>query len=443
MTWGLTRPDRLATGAVDLIAFQPAVPAAELGFVVLGALLVRRQPTNRVGWLFLVLGLAGLTGDFAYEYGTYALLREPGSLPAGDWAGWYFNTVQSPLLGVSVTQLLLRFPSGSLMSDRWRWLIRFALAAAALLVVAGAIIGPSPGVEHLEEYPDAEGVGWTLLSAAFFCLLGSMAVGAVALVLRLVRSRGDERQQLKWLAFAGAGIAAAAALGDLPERLGGEAIVPYWDVVLGLAFLGMPVAAGIAIFKYRLYDIDVVIRRTIVYGTIVVLIGAAYVGAATALGVAAGRRLPLGIAVLVTVAATVGFQPARRWLERVASRRLLGERVSGEELLRRVGGTLEHSFDTSELAARVADTVRQGLAVEWVRMSVGGISEGVPQAVGVAGAVVGGSAHRVAAHAWGRRAGRARVWAPPIGLTLPRGRRSADDAGGPGRTRPSQRPARL
>jgi signal transduction histidine kinase len=193
----------------------------------------------------------------------------------------------------------------------------------------------------------------------------AFAAAIVLLFLRYRRSGQEQRSQIRLILFVAlAGVVGAEVLWLLTP----------WDTA-GIVWAAicaslLPVAVLVAILRYRLLEADILIRKSLVYGALWILIAAVYVGAAAALGIAAGGRVPLTVAVLLTIVATLAFQPARHRLERLADRWVFGERLGGYELLTRFGATLEETFDPDELFARLADTVRRGLRVRWARVLV-------------------------------------------------------------------------
>ena len=193
----------------------------------------------------------------------------------------------------------------------------------------------------------------------------AFAAAIVLLFLRYRRAGQEQRSQIRLVLFvAFAGVVGAEVLWLLTPF---QTVGIVWAVACASL---LPVAVLVAILRYRLLDADILIRKSLVYGALWLLIAAAYVGAAAALGIAAGGRVPLAVAVLLTVVATLAFQPARRRLEALADRWVFGERLGGYELLTRFGTTLEETFDPEELFARLADTVRRGLRVSWARVLV-------------------------------------------------------------------------
>ncbi len=198
-------------------------------------------------------------------------------------------------------------------------------------------------------------------------------VGLVLLLLRFRRSGRERRDQIKWVLYAVALMVAVQlvpgllAVSGLLSRSASEAAAPYLnDPILAVTLA----ATAFALFRRRALDVDLVIRRSLVYGALWLVIFAAYVGVAAAFGIAAGSRLPLAIAILLTIAVTTAFQPLRRRLEGMAGRLVYGRRLTGYEFLSKFGETLEHAFDVGELAPRIAMAVSQGLDVRWARVSI-------------------------------------------------------------------------
>jgi hypothetical protein len=193
----------------------------------------------------------------------------------------------------------------------------------------------------------------------------AFAAAIVLLFLRYRRSGQEQRSQIRLVLFVAiAGVVGAQVLWLLTPF---ETAGIVWAAACASL---LPVAVLIAILRYRLLEADILIRKSLVYGALWILIAATYVAAAAALGIAAGGRVPLAVAVLLTIIATLAFQPARRRLEALADRWVFGERLGGYELLTRFGTTLEETFDPEELFARLADTVRRGLRVSWARVLV-------------------------------------------------------------------------
>jgi signal transduction histidine kinase len=229
-------------------------------------------------------------------------------------------------------------------------------------------LAPEAGGDHVTSNPlHAGGLsGLNDLVDSLAHLSGvAFAVAIVLLFLRYRRSGQEQRSQIRLVLFvAFAGVVGAEALWLLTPF---ETAGIVWAAACATL---LPVAVLVAILRYRLLEADILIRKSLVYGALWLLIAGAYVGAAAALGIAAGGRLPVAVAVLLTIVATLAFQPARRRLEQLADRWVFGERLGGYELLTRFGATLEETFDPEDLFGRLADAVRRGLRVRWARVLV-------------------------------------------------------------------------
>jgi hypothetical protein len=281
-------------GVADVRFAMLSVPY--LTFPVVGALIASRRPHNPIGWICLAVGFLEMAGVMGVQYTAYGVAR-PGSVPylaAFVALTQWMWVLPVGLLGI---YLLLLFPDGRLPSRRWRPL---AWLSGAVIVLLGvdSILAPGEltdlgGVRNpfgLERAPWLVDAGIVLLLLFVACILAS----AVSLILRYVRSGGEVREQIKWIALAGSFVGLLAFLGTIlsvlivPEVMrGGEGTLPLWLQVLMyamlLSFAGVPVAISFAVLKYRLYDIDVVINRTLVYGSLTVSLALLYFGAVTAM----------------------------------------------------------------------------------------------------------------------------------------------------------------
>jgi hypothetical protein len=379
---GLTRPPVAGVaglgsdGAVALLVF--------LVFVGVGALIAARRPGNRIGWIFCAIGLLVLLGGFATQYAvTGVLVRRP-SLPAGPALAWLAGWTS--VLGVSgFFYLLLLFPDGHLPSRRWRpvaWLYGAALAAG---IVAGWLQpGPlsSGFVGDLGPVPNP--VGWPAAAPALQAVNGAsrlvvtalLPAAAMALGLRLRRSRGVARQQLKWLAYAGGVLGAAIVAEGLLELLGRQqgALDQAVGAVLVLGgMLGIPVAAAVAILQHRLYDIDRLLNRTLVYGAVTAILGAGYAVVVLGLGELLGSdRSSLAVAG-ATLAVAAAFQPVRRRVQRAVDRRFNRRRYDAARTVAaftvRLRDELALDALTGELLAVVDATMEPVAASLWLRPS--------------------------------------------------------------------------
>jgi signal transduction histidine kinase len=366
----LTLATRTYPSVSELLSSGSVLNAVlSLAFASVGALIVARRPDNRIGWLLCVEGVINGVGALATQYARYTLQTDPGVLPGGLWArlgSWSWI----PGLGL-LAFLLLLFPDGRLPSRHWR---PMAWLAVSWIISHAVILAVRPGSGPVTaEAPAANPVGISDPHAVFmlasFLILAVVLLGSLAsLAARFRRATGREREQLKWFLYS-AGILAAVFLATLPLR-GSDALRPWIAGLVLVAGAFLPVSVGIAILRHRLYDIDQLISRTLAFAVLWLLIALVYVGLAAALGIFAGSRLPVEVAVACTLAATLVFQPARRGLERLADRWVFGERLGGYDLLTRFGAALESAIDQHELGPRLAAMVRQGLDVQWVRVTV-------------------------------------------------------------------------
>jgi hypothetical protein len=336
-----------------------------------GALLASRRPRHPVGWLLLALGLSLTMDGVSLGYANYGLLARPGALPAADYAAAYtngFGFAEAALLGF----VLLLTPTGSLPSRRWRWWARVAAAAPAVgLVTAvplpfdgvplGAVPNPLAVASLAGQLQVASGVSLAVTVLA-------IPVGAWSLVVRYRRARGTERQQLRWLALGAAVVAVAVAAMVVLVFLGNFAAVPW---VFDLCVVPtLPLATGAAILRYRLYDLDRIVSRTVAYGLLTVLLGGGYAGVVLGLGQLLGRRSSLVVAP-ATLAAAALFQPARRRIQATVDRRFNRRRYDAARTIAAFTARLREQVDldtlSAELLAVVDQTMEPASASLWLR----------------------------------------------------------------------------
>jgi hypothetical protein len=344
-----------------------------VGYSTVGAVAASHRPGNAVGWVLCSIGLSWGVAHFASEYATYALLAAPGSLPAAEAAAWIYSWVWVPGLGFIVFLPLL-FPSGRLPSPRWRPFAWFSV----LLVVAGTIVAafsPGPGVGlsirnpfGIESLPDLN----QQLQALMFVLI---FVASASLVARLHRARGVERQQIKWVAYAGA----LGGGASLPTYTVLEAVNLPWLHLAGyvpalVGILGVPTAVGIAITRYRLYDIDILINRTLVYGTLTATLVALYL-----IGIVVLQRLFVFLtgeqSTLAVVASTLLiaalFNPLRRSLQSFIDRRFYRRKYDARKTLEAFSAQLRDETDldtlSDDLVGVVRETMQPAHASLWLR----------------------------------------------------------------------------
>jgi hypothetical protein len=361
------RADRAPLGAEVAAPVLAAVSAATVGAVLAG-----RRPRHPVGWLLLALGLSLNLSGVASAYADYGLLARPGALPAARSVALYLPASVVVALAALGFVLLLT-PTGSLPSPRWRWWAR-AAAAAPLVSVVAVMLAPRDfgrPYQPSDNPLDLSGLSGALLviyQLAFAVTNLAVVVGAVSLVVRFRRARGGERQQLRWVALA----AGVASLGSLvvavASAMGASPLLLGW--VAGVYFAILPLAIGAAIFRYRLYDLDRIISRTLAYGLLTVLLGSAY--ALVVLGL--GRLLPQGssLAVAAATLAVAGlFQPFRRRVQQTVDRRFNRRRHDAAQTIEAFSTRLRDQLDldtlSAELLAVVTQTMQPTQASMWLR----------------------------------------------------------------------------
>jgi len=334
------------------VTFIAAIP-----FPLIGALIAARFPRNAIGWLFIAVGLLQAVENATYEYARYGLITEPGSLPLVGFASWVSFWAWMPSLALLTTFTFLLFPSGRLPSPRWRWAGRLAGIGIGLVVLgAGAtavLLDPRLIVTETPlEWPPV----WPVVALVGGGLTLVAAVGCVAsLVIRFRRSHGEERRQLKWVTYAGAFAFVSIAVQFTPletTSVGGFLIVP--------GILSVPIAAGIAILKHRLYDVDVVINKTLVYGVLAVFVTVVYVAIVIGIGALVGSRSNLFLSIAATGLIAVAFQPVRDRARRFANRIVYGKRASPYEVLSEFSDRVATSYAADDVLQKMARLVGEG-----------------------------------------------------------------------------------
>jgi signal transduction histidine kinase len=348
----------LSIAAHDASGVLPFLPAL-LTFSAVGALVASRRPSNPLGWLMLGMGAMSL-GLLADGFARYGLSRAPHTVGTA-WAAWVF-VISIEVSTAPLAFILLLFPHGRLLSPRWRivgW-------AAAVLPVVGALctgisdVNFSARTNFPTLHDPVQLVSSSTMSpiygAAQVANLIALLVAAASLLLRYRRAGGEERQQLKWIAFAGAlatvGFIALATIPNAPEP------VLVFIVVVPL----IAIAAGVAILKYRLYDIDVVINKTLVYGSLAAFITAVYVAIVVGIGAAIGQgsKPNLGLSILATAVVAVAFQPVRERVQRLANRLVYGKRATPYEVLSEFSSRMAGAYAMEDLLPRMARILAEG-----------------------------------------------------------------------------------
>jgi signal transduction histidine kinase len=356
-----------------------------LGVPVVGFVLASRRPANRLGWLFLGAGLGLGLSFFSTQYAQHALVAVPGSWPAGRVVAWFANWIWAIPYALLAFVFLL-FPTGQLRSPRWRvaaWSVAGAntLAVADLIAYATRIWWhPFVSYRPSSNPPD--------VNVAIVLMIVAAAVGVAAVVVRFTHSSGEERLQLKWFAAA----ALLVIITIIPSFLTDWLIF----VLLGsLALLCLWVAVGIAVLKYRLGGIDIVISKAVLYGSLAVFITAVYAGLVVGVGALAGGRDSPLVAALAAAVVAVAFQPVRQRAGRLANRVVYGRRATPYQVLsdfaQRIGGTYAAEDVLPQMAQIVAAGTGAERVVVWLRaddeLRPGGASDGSTAAPPPAGAL--------------------------------------------------------
>ena len=363
-------------------------------FGTVGALIASRRPENPIGWVFCGMGLALVVAVFTGNYAQYALVVEPGALPRAETAAWVGNWIWLVALS-PLGFFLLLFPDGRPPSPRWRWVGWLQVVALAGWTASQALVpGPllNAGYESLDNPYGIGALGGVLRWVGAGCgslLVMTLLASVVSVVVRFWRSRGDERRQIKWVAYAGGVVALVIGL-----QFGAETALPESDLVVEVLNLSLvvslttvPIAAGVAILRYRLYDIDAIINRTIVYAALTASLVLVY-----ACGVVLLRGLVFGFtgrsSQLVVVASTLAvaalFGPFRRRIQDAIDRRFYRSKYDAARTLAAFGGRLRDETDLDALSADlvgvVEETMRPAHAALWLRPAgrAGEVKEKIP-----------------------------------------------------------------
>jgi hypothetical protein len=343
-------------------------------FMAVGCLIVARRPDNSLGWAFAAVGLLAVTGELAVEYAWYSHVRQSTALPGAIAAAWYANWSWFPTVFLAVWFPLMFFPTGRLFSAHWRpvaWVSGGGIVAITLLGMLDPSLGApnnrslsNPiGIAGLPEAEDSS-IGAALLSLMLFSVIAAL----IQLVVRFRNSHREERQQLKWFTYAGA----VMVLSFVAQEVTGFALP---DFVFGLLISLIPLSVGIAILQYRLYDIDLIINRSLVYGVLTAVLALVYVGGVVGVGgvvraITGQERNNLAVAAS-TLAVAGLFRPARTRAQAFIDRRFYRSRYNAQQTIADFSAKMREQIDldslTSEMAAVVRDTVQPTHVSLWLR----------------------------------------------------------------------------
>ena len=340
-----------------------------------GVLVVSRRPENPIGWILCASGFMFAFSIFSGMYAIYALVTYPGSLPAGEVAAWFTTWVQHPVYLLFV-YLFLLFPEGRPLSSRWRPLLWINGILMATGIVAHAF---DPG-QILSDEPirnplgiEAAGEGFAVVSELVSYLTAlMMVVSVVSLYLRFRRAGGIERQQIKWLAYSAALLGVVAVVGTVDELLLG--VFGWWIfLVLVVTLFGIPLSIGAAVLRYRLYDIDIVINRTLVYGALTVMLALVYFG-----GVATtqmifrtltGQQEQSQVAVVTsTLVIAALFNPLRKRVQAFVDRHFYRRKYDAVKTLAAFNARLREETDLDALSNDLVGVARDTMQPEHVSL---------------------------------------------------------------------------
>ena len=355
------------SGVLPNLMFMVAL----LAFSVVGLVVATRQPRNAIGWILIEIGLVAVLSGVVDGYASYAIYVRP-SLPAGPLILSLSQWLWVPAFAMAMTFLLLLFPDGHLPSPRWRW---FAWVTAIDLVLISVAILVAPG--DVDGYPgvhNAVGVeGSQFLLFAFLWFPIAIVASAASLILRLRRARGPERAQIKWLVTAATIVAAFYAFILVVSLAGADS---EWVLFLQnttiIMFGLIPIAIGFSVLRYRLFDIDLVIRKAVLIALLAGFVTVGYLAIVAVIGIVFDvRTLSPVTSALAAALVALGFAPVRRWARRVSDRVVYGKRATPYEVLTEFGDQLAGSYAADDVLVRMARVLGEGLGAERARVWLG------------------------------------------------------------------------
>lgn len=340
------------------------------GYALVGWLIASRRSENPLGWVYLGIGLSQVGEAFITLASSYGLVTAPGSIPGADVLAWVATFAWAPGFGLLLSFSLLLFPTGRLPSSRWRPVAAVAVVAIALLGLPQAVIGWSlRGVRLIDGSSSPPDWANAVQLVGLVAILGVAIASIASIVVRFRRSTGSERQQLKWFTWATVpviGFVAASGFVTYPPVvwiLGAVLITPL-----------LPAAIGIAILRYRLYEIDSVISRTVAYAVVTLILGTVYLAALLTLESAlapftSGAAIPVAASTLAVYAL---FQPVMRRVRRAVDRRFDRVRYDAEQTAVSFSGRLRDEVDLDAVIADLTLTTEVSLAPSsaavWIRL---------------------------------------------------------------------------
>jgi hypothetical protein len=351
---------------------DPMIGVAMLGIATVGALVAVRRPQHPIGWILLVIGLCALLSGFSMAFVDWVASQGIATAFGTVLAVWLTGWTWILALGLLISFLLLLYPTGHLPSRRWRligWLEGVWLGAITIL----AAFGPGeagtpnplalPGLRHIPMEP--------------FLLFGIfvLAIGVVAQIMRFRNGTSAERQQLKWLLYPTALFTGVTILDAIAPAIGLAQVPGYvktYDIIIGIIFLLFPLAIGIAILRYRLFDIDVIIRKTLVYAALTATLALVFLGGVALLQQVVGRltgteNSPVVIVISTLLIAAL-FSPLRRRIQDFIDRRFYRRRYNAEQALEEFAATARNETDLEALTGKLVEVINETMQPERVSL---------------------------------------------------------------------------
>jgi signal transduction histidine kinase len=352
-----------APGQLEPVFILPLLTVSLLAFPAVGAAIVTHRAWHPIGWIFISFGLLFVLSLGLIEYAVYTLFAQPGALPWGKTAAWLGNWLPVPLLYLFLLLMLL-FPDGRFSSARWRTLAWITLVVTAIGTI-GFAFAPQNLFPPMQALRNPGAVSGELGSLMLYAtqvggvLAGLGVVVAVgSLVVRFRRATGDERQQIKWFGFGAALLALTLALESvLPPSATASAAL---NLLLVLSLAALPVVAGIAILRYRLYDIDIVINRAVLLGILAIFITAVYLGIVVGAGTIVGHASTPLLSALAAAVVAIAFQPVRLAAQHLANRIVYGRRATPYDALSSFSGRVAGEYAIEEVLPRMARILAEG-----------------------------------------------------------------------------------
>ena len=362
---------------LDVLGADSPVATAEvvdvLGYAWIGCLLLARRPGHPMGPLLCLVGFATAVTDVVFVYERYALAHGPGSLPFATVALWANTWTFAPAACVGGIVLPLVFPDGRLLSRRWRPALWAALASIPLAMVGTAFVKQNMGA-YFRHLPNPYAISWAAplcrvaLVLAAACAVSGAAAAAASLVVRWRRAERVERQQLKWFLAVTPTTAASLIVGAITQSP--ASVLVAASVALGSAAgVLMPAAIGIAVLRYRLYEIDILLNRAVLYGSLTVVVVVVYLAVAAGVGAVFAGNRGLAVQVVAAVVAAAALWPLRDRVQRGVNRLFYGDRGAPYKALSRLGRSVQEA-DTGSALNSVVRTVAESLRLDYVAVEL-------------------------------------------------------------------------